>query len=68
MRKVEAGVSVAALCPKMGISEETIYTWMKRFAGMGIVEMHRVKQVEDEPMHIDPRRFAMGGFEVLVAW
>ena len=32
----------------MGISEPTIYAWKKKYAGMGIVEMRRVKQLEDE--------------------
>jgi putative transposase len=48
MRQVEAGVSVAELCRKMGVSEQTFYTWKKKYAGMGIVEMRRVKQLEDE--------------------
>jgi putative transposase len=39
---------VAELCRKMGVSEQTFYTWKKRFAGMGVVEMRRVKQLEDE--------------------
>ena len=29
MRQVEAGVPVAELCRKMGISEQTFYTWKK---------------------------------------
>jgi putative transposase len=48
MRQVEAGVPVAELCRKMGVSEQTFYTWKKKYAGMGIVEMRRVKQLEDE--------------------
>jgi len=47
-RQIEAGVPVAELCRKMGVSEQTFYTWKKKFAGMGIVEMRRVKQLEDE--------------------
>ena len=48
IRQVEAGVPVAELCRKMGISEQTFYVWKKKYAGMGIVEMRRVKQLEDE--------------------
>ena len=48
MRQVEAGVPVTELCRKMGISEQTFYVWKKKYAGMGIVEMRRVKQLEDE--------------------
>ena len=48
LRQVDAGVSVADLCRKLGISEPTFYSWKKKYAGMGIVEMRRVKQLEDE--------------------
>jgi putative transposase len=48
LRQVDAGVPVAELCRKLGISEPTFYAWKKKYAGMGIVEMRRVKQLEDE--------------------
>ena len=48
MKQVELGLPVAELCRKMGISEQTFYVWKKKYAGMGIVEMRRVKQLEDE--------------------
>jgi putative transposase len=48
LRQVEAGVPVAEQCRKLGISEQTFYSWKKKYAGMGIVEMRRVKQLEDE--------------------
>ena len=48
MRQVVAVVPVAELCRKMGVIEQTFYTWKKKYAGMGIVEMRRVKQLEDE--------------------
>jgi putative transposase len=41
-------VPVADLCRKLGINEPTFYAWKKKYAGMGIVEMRRVKQLEDE--------------------
>lgn len=44
----EQGTPVTELCRKMGVSEPTSYTWRKKFAGMGIAEMRRVKQLEDE--------------------
>jgi putative transposase len=48
LRQAEQGTAVVELCRKMGVSEQTFYTWKKRFAGMGVVEMRRVKQLEDE--------------------
>jgi putative transposase len=32
----------------MGISQQTFYTWKKRFAGTGAAELRRVRQIEDE--------------------
>jgi len=48
MKQVELGLPVAELCRKMGISEQTFYVWKKKYAGMGITELRRVKQLEDE--------------------
>ncbi len=32
----------------MGISEQTFYAWKKKYAGMGLTELRRVKQLEGE--------------------
>ena len=32
----------------MGISEQTFYVWKRRFAGMGVAELKKAKQLEDE--------------------
>ena len=48
LRQAEAGTPVVDLCRKLGISEQTFYTWRRKFAGMGIAELRRLKQVEDE--------------------
>ena len=48
LRQVEQGTPAAELCRKMGVSEQTFYTWKKRFAGMGAAELRRVRQLEDE--------------------
>ena len=33
---------------ELGISEATLYNWKKRYAGMGVSELRRLKQLEDE--------------------
>ena len=35
------------LCRKMGISEQTLYRW-KKFQGMGVVEVRRLRVLEEE--------------------
>jgi putative transposase len=48
LRQAEAGMPVAEVCRKLGISEQTFYRWKKRFAGMGVAALHRLRQLEEE--------------------
>ena len=48
LRQVEAGMSVKDVVRKMGITEQTFYRWKKKYGGMGIAEVRRLKQLEDE--------------------
>lgn len=48
MRQAESGTAVAEICRKLGVSEPTFYRWKKQFAGMGTVEIRRLKQLEEE--------------------
>ncbi len=48
MRQAESGTSVSEICRKMGIAEQTFYRWKKKFAGMGIAEVRRLRVMEEE--------------------
>lgn len=48
LRQAESGTPVAEIIRKMGISEVTFYRWKKKFVGMGVSELRRLKQLEDE--------------------
>jgi putative transposase len=48
LRQAEAGTPVTEINRKLGISEQTFYRWKKRFAGMGVAEVRRFRQLEDE--------------------
>ncbi len=48
LRQAEAGSRVSEVCRKIGVSEQTFYRWKKRFAGMGVAELRRLKQLEEE--------------------
>jgi putative transposase len=48
LRQAEAGTPVGEVCRKLGISEQTFYRWKKRFAGMGVAELRRLRQLEEE--------------------
>lgn len=48
LRQVEAGTPVLDVCRRLGITEQTFYRWKKKFAGMGVAELRRLRQLEDE--------------------
>ena len=48
LREAESGTPVEQILRKMGISEATFYRWKKKYAGLGVSELRRLKQLEDE--------------------
>jgi putative transposase len=48
LRQAESGVPVAEIIRKLGITEQTFYRWKKRFAGLGVSELRRLRQLEEE--------------------
>lgn len=48
LRQGESGTPIAEIVRKMGITEQTYYRWKKKFAGMGVAEVRRLKQLEEE--------------------
>ncbi|WP_342734582.1 IS3 family transposase [Bradyrhizobium sp. B117] len=48
LKEHEAGVSVADLCRKHGVSDASIYKWKARFGGMDVSEAKRLRTLEDE--------------------
>ena len=41
-------MSVKEVCRKLQISEQTFYRWKKKFGGLGVAEVRRLKRLEDE--------------------
>ena len=48
LRQAETGTRVGEVCRKMGISEATFYNWKKKYGGLGVSEVRRLKQLEEE--------------------
>jgi len=48
LRQAEGGTPVLEVCRKLGITEQTFYRWKKKYAGMGVAEVRRLRQLEDE--------------------
>ena len=48
LRQAETGTPVTEICRKMGVSEPTFYRWKKKFDGLGVSEVRRLRELEDE--------------------
>ena len=48
LRQAETGTRVSEVCRKMGIADATFYNWKKKCGGLGISEVRRLKQLEEE--------------------
>ena len=48
LRHAERGTPVVEVCRKLGVTEQTVSRWKRTFAGMGVVELRRLRQVEEE--------------------
>ena len=49
LRQADAGEkTVGQLCREHGISENTFYRWRRRYGGMGLPELRRQRQLEQE--------------------
>lgn len=46
-REQEAGVPVADLCRKHGLSSPTFYKWKAKYGGLDVSEARRLKALED---------------------
>jgi len=48
IRQAESGVKIQEVCRKLGISEATFHNWKNKYGGLGITELKKLKQLEEE--------------------
>ena len=48
LRQVEGGKKVGDMCREMGVSQQTYYTWKRRYAGLGLNELRELRQLREE--------------------
>ena len=67
LRQAESGTTVGEVCRKMGISEAAFYDWKKKYGGLGVSKLRRLKQPASPPVRAgryhqpttpDPAEFA----------
>jgi len=48
LKEHQAGIMVAEICRKHGISDATFYTWRSKYGGMEVSDAKRLKSLEEE--------------------
>jgi putative transposase len=48
LRQADSGIPVADVCRQMGIADATFYVWKRKYANLGVAELRRLKQLEEE--------------------
>ena len=48
LKEAEAGMPVADVCRKHGVSDASFYTWRRKYGGMNVSEVKRLKHLEEE--------------------
>lgn len=48
LRQSEAGTPVGDICRQLGVAEATFYVWKKKYAHLGVSELRRLRQLEEE--------------------
>ena len=48
LRQADSGVAVSEGCRQIGVSEATFYVWRRKYAHLGVTELRKLKQLEEE--------------------
>ena len=48
LRQAESGTAVTEVCRKMGIREATFFNWKRKYGGLGVSELRRLRQLDEE--------------------
>ena len=48
LKERQAGLPVAEICRRHGISDATFYTWRSKYGGLEVSEAKRLKTLEEE--------------------
>ncbi|MFC2041304.1 transposase [Chloroflexota bacterium] len=48
LRQAESGTLLAEVCRKMGITDQTLYHWKKKYLGISVAELRRLRVLEEK--------------------
>jgi putative transposase len=48
LKEHEAGAATGELCRRLGVSEQTLYRWKRKYGGLEVTEARRLRVLEEE--------------------
>ena len=48
LKEHEAGAATGELCRRLGVSEQTLYRWKRKYGGLAVNEARRLRVLEEE--------------------
>lgn len=48
LRECASGTPVGQVARKLGVSEQTLYVWKRRYASLDVADIRKVRQLEEE--------------------
>ena len=48
LKEHEAGAATGELCRRLGVSEQTLYRWKRKYGGLSVNEARRLRVLEEE--------------------
>lgn len=48
LREAETAGNIREICRQHGVTEQTFYRWRKKYAGMEVADVRRLRQLEKE--------------------
>lgn len=48
LKEQELGMKVVDICRKHGVSEQTFHNWKKKYGGLTVSELRRMRELEQE--------------------
>ncbi len=52
LKQADAGVPLAELLRRVGVSEQTFYRWKKQYVGLEVDQVRQLKQLQGENMRL----------------
>jgi putative transposase len=52
LKQAEAGVPLAELLRRVGVSQQTFYQWKKQYVGLEVDQVRQLKQLQEENIRL----------------